>query len=342
MSAAKKLLLCLFLFLCSYVAVGSWYFGSHTLPTLRSGLTHLTLAEQSNPEQAKLYYQQAEAELSTTLSQVANSPRIFWALSPLPPFRWYVQLVKAMHALAVTGLTATDISEHIPPFTSAETTDLSQAAHFASKQLQQFQSEQQPQILLVQTGLQTAAGELQSVPNWILGSNRAQLTKLKQRVAMHEQRITAYRARLDAWSDLCGKPTDTTRTLRVLVGKAQTTVAVTCASGLVEDVSFQQGEKTLDHTTATVRVDASVLAALVGSQTLSLTQAGQTISSVSKPEHLASVAVLPELLVLLIAGNEQQSFQQSLAILQAQAQQGKITLEGDADGVFKQFLQPEL
>ena len=86
---------------------------SISFPSTRAGLTALQQGQQQllkNPQEASKDFQTASLAFEESVEKLQNTPFALKILTPLPPFRWHVRLVKATHELASAGLEASQLS----------------------------------------------------------------------------------------------------------------------------------------------------------------------------------------------------------------------------------------
>jgi hypothetical protein len=154
-------------------SLGSLLAGSENLEEARSVLL-------TNPSEAQRLFTDADKNLTAGVTILQQAPWYTQLLTPLPPFRWQVQLTKASHALAASGTITSALLASYPQSTGA--TDPSTLLSQSSDQFVRWYSANTASFDALQTQLTTAHTELQAVPNWIIPGHTRDLYTLKTEV----------------------------------------------------------------------------------------------------------------------------------------------------------------
>ena len=171
------------LVLATYPLVVSITVLAASLGSLLTGTQELQQAKSlllSDPPEARRYFQSASASLEQSVTLLQQAPWYTQLLTPLPPFRWQVQLTKASHALAESGTIATSLSQSFPEL--SKSSDPNALLSQASTQFFQWYDANTDTLNLLQGYLSTADDTLRDVPNWIIPGHLSDFYSLKQQV----------------------------------------------------------------------------------------------------------------------------------------------------------------
>jgi len=171
------------LILATYPIVVSFTILSSSLGNLLSGTEQLQEARSllvRNPVLAQEHFTQAQATLNSSLVLLQEAPWYTQLLTPLPPFRWQVRLIKATQALAESGTITSDLLKNFPPL--EKTSDPSTLLSQTSTKFFQWYNINTENIQLLDMQINIANTQLQGVPNWIVPGKTAEVYSLKDEV----------------------------------------------------------------------------------------------------------------------------------------------------------------
>lgn len=168
----------------------------------------------SDPAQAEQLFTNASSELETASQIILAAPWYTRLLTPLPPFRWQVQLLKASHALAESGKTITTLSQSFPPI--KKDADINLLLTNSSSSFFRWYHEHDTEIGYLQNQLITADTELQALPNWIALNRRATLQNLKTTVSSAVTQLPQVQSSILDLERVLGKNDPNPHTIMVL------------------------------------------------------------------------------------------------------------------------------
>ena len=166
-----------------FCAAGTITTTSSAMPVLIQGMEDLQAGQHQllkDPATAEHSFQKANTELTQAAGILQAAPWYSKLLTPIPPFRWQVQLTKAAVALAAAGTTVGSMSTNAPALPHA--TDPNLFLSGASNQLIPWFETQSTNLDFLQSQLSEANTELSALPSWLLFTHRAQFVSLRDDV----------------------------------------------------------------------------------------------------------------------------------------------------------------
>lgn len=262
----RNLLLVLVL---AYLGLAGYFLVTLTLPTANAGLVELQAGENlliSNPKQAAEHFKTASAFFDENFTQLRTLPVWVKILTPLPPFRWEVRLLKASHALALAGQDTSSLASSFPHLAILPTSegDLNQQlGQLLSHNSQSFFTwYNQADFATLQSDLGEADQELQAVPSWVSLQDKSKLDHLKQLVSAANQGLQSSQAVVNQVQNLLGKNDPNPHTIVILFqnsaelrpsgGFIGSYATLTASSGFIRQFDFNTNiyklDKTIDQT----------------------------------------------------------------------------------------------
>lgn len=163
-----------------------------------------------DPVTAEQAFKSASASFTISSGILLNAPWYAKILTPLPPFRWYVQLIRSSRELAEIGKVSSELVATFPSI-SLKQTDISALLKQATTEYTTWESQQDEALDTLTSQLTIAHTELQNLPSWVFFARRSEIEHLKQTIGRMERVIPQVR---DASQDLqrvLGKQDDTER-----------------------------------------------------------------------------------------------------------------------------------
>jgi hypothetical protein len=182
------------LIIVTYPVVVSLTLLSSSLGSLLVGTEDLNVAKSlliTNPAESQRLFTQAANTLEQGSTILQQAPWYTKLITPLPPFRWQVQLIKASHALAESGAITSRLSRDYPTLTKAS--DPSTILAQSSDQFFRWYDKHTLDLDALQLYLSSAETELNAVPNWVIPGHARELYTLKNQV--HEINLTVPKTR---------------------------------------------------------------------------------------------------------------------------------------------------
>ena len=246
------------LILAAYPLVVSFTILSSSLGQLLVGTQELTEAKSlliTDPVQAEFHFQEAQTSLGESISLLQQAPWYTQLLTPLPPFRWQVRLIKGAHALAESGTITSSLLNNFPPLgkTSDPTTLLSQS----SSAFSQWYSTHSSDINQLQIQLSDADSQFQDVPNWIVPGKSTELYALKNEVHILNQKLPETSDLITQIFSALGKNDSSPHTFLVLFqnnnelrmsgGFFGSFATITASSGTIRQYTFGKNIYSIDN-----------------------------------------------------------------------------------------------
>lgn len=224
------------------------------------------------PDDAALSFADAGRTLDKGVTILQQAPWFTKLITPLPPFRWQVQLTKASHALAESGKITTSLRASFPEL--PKSTDPSVLLSGTSNQFFQWYGANQSALDHLQTELTAANQELRAVPNWVVPGHSKELYSLKENVRSLAEALPQVRTLITETEKTLGAGTVTPQTILVLFqnnselrmsgGFFGSYATLTASSGRIRTYAFGQNIYKLDQpfTDRTKKQPPAQLAAL--------------------------------------------------------------------------------
>ncbi len=182
---SRRWLSLLALLIIAYLLYGGYVLASLSLPGLLDGITALRRGQGvflQDPTAAAQDFSAASRSFEAVSIKMRRAPLGTKFLTPLPPFRWQVRLLKASHALSQAGETASRLAAALPPASEEAQTNVSALLTSSSSRYFSTYTSHTADIATLAIQLQEADRELQGVPSWVLLTKAGQLRDLKARV----------------------------------------------------------------------------------------------------------------------------------------------------------------
>jgi hypothetical protein len=165
----------------AYLLIASYLLVQASLPSTLAGIRTLQSGEQlitRRPKQSAPYFQQAAQDFDNSFSQLRQAPFISKILTPLPPFRYVVNLLKGLHSLAEAGKLTSQLTTNFPDLKLKQSDPQAILAQGSLAYFEWLNSNQKTIDQLKET-LDSANTQIQAIPSWILLNHQTDLTKLK-------------------------------------------------------------------------------------------------------------------------------------------------------------------
>lgn len=268
--SSRLLATAFFGFILAYFGVFGLIMAKVTIPNLSSSLSKMQSGQKNlfgNPKQAAADFQVASHQFDQSLASLRNLPVWLKIASPLPPFRWYVRLLKANQALSLAGESASKLAlslpkmpetpKNIPGSTLASNNqNLSTFFKSASQTYFGWSNQHQSDLDNLSLELKTADNELYAVPAWIAFDQNSQLAKLKNQVHSLNTGLVSLRKFTNEFRTTLGLSDQNTHTWAILLqnnaelrpsgGFIGSFATLSGKSGLISDFQFGSNIYKLD------------------------------------------------------------------------------------------------
>jgi hypothetical protein len=171
-----------FLFFAAVAAATASY---RSLEYVLVGVTQLEKGKVlliSNPPEARQAFTSASASFKIASGILLASPWYGKLLTPIPPFRWHVQLMRASNELAKMGEVTIALSEDFPDI-SLDQTDVSALVSQLSSSYVQWEGRNQGNLDELELHVSRAQVELSDIPVWIFFKKRNQVESISKKLA---------------------------------------------------------------------------------------------------------------------------------------------------------------
>lgn len=167
--------------LIAYLLIASYLLIQASIPSTLAGIRALQSGElliTKQPKQSAPYFQAAAQDFDNSFSQLRLAPFISKILTPLPPFRYAVDLLKGLHSLSDAGRLTSQLAANFPDLKLKQSDPQAVLSQGSLAYFQWLNSNQKTITQLEQT-LDSANNQIQAVPSWILLNHQSDLIKLK-------------------------------------------------------------------------------------------------------------------------------------------------------------------
>lgn len=177
-----------YLVLSAFLAVAIFALVAVTTATARSleyalvGIAQLERGKSllvTNPPEARIAFTSASASFNIASGVLLASPWYSKLLTPLPPFRWHVQLMRASRELAHVGESATSLSSSFPPI-SLDQPDVSTLLQQITTSYSTWEEREAAELDRLERSIVQAKQELDTVPSWVFFSKAGEITEVKR------------------------------------------------------------------------------------------------------------------------------------------------------------------
>lgn len=169
-----------------YLLLSGYFLATAALPGVNEGLRELKTGQRQlliNPADAAPYFQAASLAFEKSAEGLKEAPFLSKLLTPLPPFRWQVRLLKASHALAQTGESVSVLAASFPSLQVEDKSDISALITRGSAEYFQWFEKEQAEITRLQEYLTEAEAQLYGLPAWIMFNQSAEIRQLQKQVS---------------------------------------------------------------------------------------------------------------------------------------------------------------
>ena len=231
-----------------------------TRSSLQDGVEALQVGQQTlveNPLESAKSFRQASQAFEKSVVALQDAPWWSKILTPLPPFRWQVSLIKASHSLAEAGEVAAVLAESFPAIDLKNTEDLNRLLSESSSGYFGWYDKHQENFALLEQELSQAHTQLYALPTWIPLSGSLNSGNLDHKVLLARDAIQVLRSSSSSLQNSLGANDPNPHSFLVLFqnnaelrptgGFMGSYAVITASSGIIRQFQFGQDIYKLDR-----------------------------------------------------------------------------------------------
>lgn len=135
----------------------------------------------SNPPEARQAFRSASASFKIASGILLASPWYGKLLTPIPPFRWHVQLMRASNELARMGEVTTVLSQDFPAI-ALNQPDVSTLVSQLSSSYTAWETRNQANLNELELRVTRAEDELSNIPYWVFLDKRNEVASIRMQL----------------------------------------------------------------------------------------------------------------------------------------------------------------
>lgn len=158
-----------------------------SFPSTKDGIGYLQEGQSlllTDPERASQLFDKATASFEESSANLKQASLLTKATAIIPPFRWQVRLLQAMHSLASAGEQASTLARDFPELLPAgNDADLSTMLIYSSTNYHDWHQSHSEEIAQLHSSLTDAQQNLDAIPAWIMLGQSQELNTLSQQIS---------------------------------------------------------------------------------------------------------------------------------------------------------------